>query len=52
LHNTSQINGDNRNNVRYVTSGNFRHKKREYLKVNELERNSNIKNIRDLQTEA
>jgi hypothetical protein len=46
LQDSSEINGDNLNNVsRY-----FRYKKREYLKdkINELATNSRNKNIRDL----
>ena len=46
--NWSNIN--NLNNARHETSTHFGNKKKEYLKVitNELENNSNIKNIRDL----
>jgi hypothetical protein len=49
LQNPNQINGDHLKNLRSETSGIFRKKKREYLKVkiNELETN-NKKNIRDL----
>jgi hypothetical protein len=44
------VNEDNLNNVRREASRHFRNKKREYLKdkINELERNSKNKNIRDL----
>jgi hypothetical protein len=50
LKDPSEINGDNRNNIRYEVSRHFRNKKREYLKVkiNELTTNSKNKNIRDL----
>jgi chemotaxis methyl-accepting protein methylase len=50
LQETSEINGDNLNNVRREASRYFRNKKREYLKdkINELSRNSKNKNIRDL----
>jgi hypothetical protein len=50
LQNPNQSNGDNLNNVRCEASRHFRNKKKEYLKakINELERNSNSKNIRDL----
>jgi hypothetical protein len=50
LHDPSEINGDNQNNVRREASGHFRNKKREYLKdkINELAMNSKNKNIRDL----
>jgi hypothetical protein len=46
LQDSSEINGDNLNNV----SRHFRNKKREYLKgkINELATNSKNKNIRDL----
>jgi hypothetical protein len=42
LEDSSEINGDNLNNVRRETSGHFRNKKREYLKgkINELAMNS------------
>jgi hypothetical protein len=52
LHDPSEINGDNLNNVRREDSRHFRNKKREYLKdnINELATNSKIKNIRDLYT--
>jgi hypothetical protein len=47
---SSEINGDNLNNVRCEASIYFRNKKREYLKdkINELAMNSKNKNIRDL----
>jgi hypothetical protein len=47
---TSQINGDNLNNIRREASRHFRDKRKEYLKgkINELTRNSKNKNIRDL----
>jgi hypothetical protein len=50
LQNPSQTNGDNLNSVRREGSRIFRKKKREYLKekINELERNSKNKNIRDI----
>jgi hypothetical protein len=50
LQDTSQVNGDNMDNVRRDPSRTFRAKKREYLKnkINELETNSKNKNIRDL----
>jgi hypothetical protein len=50
LQNPSQTNGDNLNNVRHETSRTFRNKKRKYLKekINELETNSENKNIRHL----
>ena len=46
----SQINVDNLNNVRCEVSRHFRNKKKAYLraKIEELETNSKIKNIRDL----
>jgi len=46
----SQNNVDNLNNVRHEASRHFRNKKKEYLiaKIEELETNSKIKNIRDL----
>jgi hypothetical protein len=49
LQNSSQISGDNLQNLRCETSRTIRNKKREYLKdkINELETNRN-KNIRDL----
>jgi hypothetical protein len=50
LQDSSEINGDNLNNVRREASRHFRNKKREYLKdkINELATNSKDKNIRDL----
>jgi hypothetical protein len=50
LQNPNQSNGDNLINVRHEASRHFRNKKKEYLKakVNERERNSKNKNIRDL----
>jgi hypothetical protein len=50
LQNPNQSNGDNLNNVRREASRHFRNKKKGYLKaeINELERNSKNKNIRDL----
>jgi hypothetical protein len=50
LHDQSQINGDNLNNIRCDTSKHFRNKNREYLKdkINELAMNSKNKNIRIL----
>jgi hypothetical protein len=51
LQNPKQSNVDNLNNVRREASGHSRNKKKEYLKVkkvNELETNGKIKNIRDL----
>jgi hypothetical protein len=44
------VNEDNLSNVRREASRHFRNRKREYLKkkINELESNSKIKNIRDL----
>jgi hypothetical protein len=50
LQNPSEINGDNRNNVRREASRYFRNKKREYLKdkINELATNSKNKNITHL----
>jgi hypothetical protein len=49
LHDPSEINGDNLNDVRREASRYFRDKRREYLKdkVNELAMNSKNKNIRD-----
>jgi len=46
----NQSNADYLNNVRHVDSRHFRNKKKEYLKtkIEELEINSKIKNIRDL----
>jgi 5-methylcytosine-specific restriction endonuclease McrBC GTP-binding regulatory subunit McrB len=53
LQDTSQINGDNLNNIRQEASRHFRNKKREYLKdkINEHATNSKSKNIRDLYRE-
>jgi hypothetical protein len=50
LQNPSQVNGDNMDNVGREARRTFRTKKREYLKnnINELETNSKNKNIRDL----
>jgi hypothetical protein len=50
LQDPSEVNGDNKKNVRCKASRNFRNKKREYLKdkVNELATNSKNKNIKDL----
>ena len=50
IHEPSQSNVDNLNNVRRDASRHFRKKKKEYLKAKivELETNSKIKNIRDL----
>jgi hypothetical protein len=50
LQNSSEINGDNLNNVRCEASRHFRNKKTEYLKdkINELATNSKNKNIRGL----
>jgi hypothetical protein len=50
LQNSSEINGDNLNNMRRETSRHFRNKKRKYLKdkMDELATNSKNKNIRDL----
>jgi hypothetical protein len=50
LQDSSEINGDNLNNVRTEARRYFRNKKREYLKdkINELATNSKNKNIRDL----
>jgi hypothetical protein len=47
---SSEINGDNLNNIRREASMYFRNKKMEYLKdkINELATNSKNKNIRDL----
>jgi hypothetical protein len=47
---SSQINGDNLQNLRCETSKTFRTKKREYLKdrINEHETNNKNKNIRGL----
>jgi hypothetical protein len=50
LQDSSEINGDNLNNVRCEASRYFRNKKREYVrdKINELATNSKNKSIRDL----
>jgi len=50
IHDTSQSNVDILNNVRSEISRHFRNKKRAYLraKIEELETNSKIQNIRDL----
>jgi hypothetical protein len=50
----SQSNVDNLNNVRHDASRHFRNKKKAYLKakIEELETNSKIKNIRDLYKES
>jgi hypothetical protein len=50
LQNPNQSNVHNLSNVRREASRHFRNKKNEYLKakINELETNSKIKNIRDL----
>jgi hypothetical protein len=50
LQDPSEANEDNLIDVRREASRHFRHEKREYLKdkINELESNSKIKNIRDL----
>ena len=50
IHDPSQSNVDNLNNVRHDASRHFRNKKKSYLKakIEELETNSKIKNIRDL----
>jgi hypothetical protein len=50
LQDSSEIKGDNLNNVRREASRHFRNKRREYLKykINELATNSKNKNIRDL----
>ena len=50
VHDPSQRNADNLNNVRRDASRHFRNKKKAYLKakIEELETNSKIKNIRDL----
>jgi hypothetical protein len=52
LQNPSQINGDNLKNLRCETNRKFRNKKKEYLKgnINELETNNKNKNIRDMYT--
>jgi len=50
IHDPSQSNVDNLNNVRRDASKHFRNKKKAYLetKIEEFESNSKIKNIRDL----
>jgi len=50
IHDPSQSNVDNLNNVRHDASRHFRNIKKAYLKakIEELETNSKIKNIRDL----
>jgi len=50
LQDPKQSNVDNPNNVRCEGSRHFRNKEKEYLKakIEELETNSKIKNIRDL----
>ena len=50
IHDPSQSNVDNLNNVRRDASRHFRNKKKAHLKakIEELETNSKIKNIRDL----
>jgi hypothetical protein len=50
VENSSQINGDHLQNIRYETSRPFRNNKREYLKgkINELETNNKNNNIRYL----
>ena len=50
LHDPNQKNADNPNNVRGEASTHFRNEKKEYLKVKieELETNSKLKNIRYL----
>jgi hypothetical protein len=50
LQNSSQTNGDNLNRVRHKTGRTFRNKRQEYLKekINEIETNSNNKNITSL----
>jgi hypothetical protein len=50
LHDPNQSNGDNLNNVRCECNRHLRKKKREYLKanINELETNSKNKIVRDL----
>ncbi|PNF33766.1 hypothetical protein B7P43_G10210 [Cryptotermes secundus] len=52
LQGPNELNWDNLNNIRRETNRHFRNKKREYLKdkIDELARNSKIKNIRDLYT--
>jgi hypothetical protein len=50
LQDPNHSNVDNVNNLRHEASRYCRHKKKEYLeaKIDELETNSKIKNIRDL----
>ena len=50
IHEPSQRNVDNLNNVRRDASRRFRNKKKAYLKakIEELETDSKIKNVRDL----
>ena len=50
VQNPSQSNVNNLNNVRCDASRHFRNKKKEYLKakIEKLETNSKIKNVRDL----
>jgi len=50
IHDPSQRNVDNLNNVSHAASRHFRNKKKAYLKakIEELETNSKIKHIRDL----
>jgi len=50
IHAPSQSNVDNLNYVRHDASRHFRNKKKAYLKakIEELETNSKIKNVRDL----
>ena len=50
IHDPSQSNVDNLNNIRREATRHFRNKKKAYLKakIQELETNSKIKNIRDL----
>jgi len=50
LKDPNQSSVDNQNNIRCQASRHFRNKKKEYLKakIDELETNSKIKNIRDL----
>ena len=45
----NQPNFGNLNNIKHEASGHFRKKKKEYLKakIDELETNSKVKNIRD-----
>ena len=50
LRDPNDSNADNLNNVRHEASRHFRNKKKAYLKakIEELETNSKIKNIREL----